>query len=183
MAPAIIHWPPLYSLTKHARFCEPGVVTVFPTPSFICLSENYSKRIGGKLVGFSSVKDVDFIQCNLKSVSICSYHWLFFWVKSIQSLPCSAMVQWRNFARGCPWGRDGWVPHWLRSACAKCKKSKRASCASLQAWGPGARLRAPLGPGAKPLVGVQGAKPPEAPVHFNADTAFPTQTYIRHWDC
>ena len=34
------------------------------------------------------------------------------------------------------------------------------------------------GPGAKPLVGVQGAKPPEAPVHFNADTVFPTQTYI-----
>ena len=24
---AIVHWPPLYSLSKHARFCEPGVVT------------------------------------------------------------------------------------------------------------------------------------------------------------
>ena len=43
------------------------------------------------------------------------------------------------------------------------------------------------GPGAKPLVGVQGAKPPEAPVHFNrntafpthADTAFPTRIYKR----
>ena len=51
---------------------------LFPTPSFICLSENLSKTIGGKLVGFSSVKDVDLIQCNLKSVSIFSYHWLFF---------------------------------------------------------------------------------------------------------
>ena len=48
--------------------------------------------------------------------------------------------QWRNFARGCPWARDGWVPHWLRSACTKCKKSKRATRASLAAWGPGARL-------------------------------------------
>ena len=36
-------------------------------PSFICLLDNYSKTVGGKLVGFSSVKDVDFIQCNLKS--------------------------------------------------------------------------------------------------------------------
>ena len=41
---------------------------LFPTPSFISLSENLSKTIGGKLVGFSSVKDVDLIQCNLKSV-------------------------------------------------------------------------------------------------------------------
>ena len=37
----------------------------------------------GKLVGFSSVKDVDFIQCNLKSVSIFSYYWLFFGKKHI----------------------------------------------------------------------------------------------------
>ena len=29
------------------------------------------------------------------------------------------------------------------------------------------------------LVGVQGAKPLGAPVHFNADTAFPTQTHTR----
>ena len=56
------------------------------------------------------------------------------------------------YARGCPWTRDGWVPHWLRNACAKCKKSNRGTRASLAAWGPGARLR---GPG-----GVQGAKPP-----------------------
>ena len=35
LASAIVHWPPLYSLTKHARFCD-----LFPTPSFICLSEN-----------------------------------------------------------------------------------------------------------------------------------------------
>ena len=27
LALAIVHWPPLYSFTKHARFCEPGVVT------------------------------------------------------------------------------------------------------------------------------------------------------------
>ena len=24
---AIVHWPQLYSLAKHVRFCEPGVVT------------------------------------------------------------------------------------------------------------------------------------------------------------
>ena len=29
LASDIVHWPPLYSLTKHARFCEPGVVTFF----------------------------------------------------------------------------------------------------------------------------------------------------------
>ena len=27
LASAIVHWPPLYSFTKHTRFCEPGVVT------------------------------------------------------------------------------------------------------------------------------------------------------------
>ena len=27
LASTIVHWPPLYSLTKNARFCEPGVVT------------------------------------------------------------------------------------------------------------------------------------------------------------
>ena len=27
LASIIVHWPPLYSLTKNARFCEPGVVT------------------------------------------------------------------------------------------------------------------------------------------------------------
>ena len=38
-------------------------------------------------------------------------------------------------------------------------------------WDPQARLRARWGPGAKPLVGVQVAKPLEAPVFFNAETA------------
>ena len=32
--------------------------------------------------------------------------------------PCLPIGQWRNFARGCSWARDGWVPHWLRSSCA-----------------------------------------------------------------
>ena len=42
----------------------------------------------------------------------------------------------------------------------------------------GARLRARWGPGAKPLVGVQGVKLLEAVVFFNAETAFSIQTYI-----
>ena len=67
-------------------------------------------------------------------------------------------LQWRNFARGCPWARDGWVPHWLTSACAKCKKLKRATRASLAAWGPGARLRAPVGSRGKALDGDAGGE-------------------------
>ena len=67
-----------------------------------------------------------------------------------------ATAQWRNFPRGCPWARDGWVPHWLRSACAKCKKSKRATRANLSAWGPGARLRAPVGSRGKAPGGDPG---------------------------
>ena len=64
----------------------------------------------------------------------------------------------------------GWPGAPLIKKCLrKVQKSKRAMRASLAAWGPGA----------KPLVVVQGAKPPETPVHFNVDTAFPTQTYIR----
>ena len=44
--------------------------------------------------------------------------------------------------------------------------------------------RGPLkGPGGdqgqSPWLGSRGRSPLEAPVHFNADTAFPTQTYIR----
>ena len=58
-----------YSLGKHARFCEPVIVTTY----LISLSENKSKTIDGKLAGFLSVKDVDLIQSNLKSVSIFSY--------------------------------------------------------------------------------------------------------------
>ena len=87
--------------------------------------------------------------------------------------------QWRNFAWGCPWARDGWVPHWFRSACSKCKKKKKkkknqsAQRANLVAWGP---------------VGVQGQRswwwsrgwsPRKLLCSFNAETAFSTQTYIR----
>ena len=45
---------------------------LFPTRTIylISLSENYSKTVEGKLAGFLSVKDVDLIQSNLKSVSI-----------------------------------------------------------------------------------------------------------------
>ena len=58
------------------------------------------------------------------------------------------------------------------------KIEERNAC---EPFGVGSRgpLKGPGGvEGQSPLVGVQGAKPPEAPVHFNADTAFPTQTYI-----
>ena len=71
------------------------------------------------------------------------------------------LTQWRNFARGCPWARDGWVPHWLRSVCvfsAKCKKSKGATRASLAAWGPGARLKAPVGSRGKAPGGGPGGE-------------------------
>ena len=40
----------------------------------------------GELVGFSLVKNVDFIQCTLKPDSIFSYYWLFFGEKYIQSI-------------------------------------------------------------------------------------------------
>ena len=92
-------------------------------------------------------------------------------------------LQWRNFARGCPWARDGWVPHWLRSACAKCKKIEARIVR--EPWGVGSRgpFKGPVGSRSKAPGGGPGGEPPEAPVHSNADTAFPTQTYIRHWDC
>ena len=79
------------------------------------------------------------------------------WCRRPTHNPGDVSVQWRKFARGCPWARDGWVPHWLRSACIKCKKIEARNA------------REPCG------VGSRG----KAPVHFNADTAFPTQTYIR----
>ena len=62
-----------YSLAKHARICEPGVVT-FPDDIFHFFVGELVENNWGKLVGFSSVKNVDFIQCNLKSHSIFSYY-------------------------------------------------------------------------------------------------------------
>ena len=49
-------------------------------------SSTVSKTIGGKLVGFSSVKDVDLIQSVLKSVPIYSYYWLFLGKIHIESM-------------------------------------------------------------------------------------------------
>ena len=49
----------------------------FPDAIFYLFVGELVENYWGKLVGFSSVKDVDFIQCNLKSVSIFSYYWLF----------------------------------------------------------------------------------------------------------
>ena len=62
------------TLVKHARFCRARYCDLFSTKYLISLSENYSKTIEGKLAGFLSVKDVDLIQSNLKSVSIFSYY-------------------------------------------------------------------------------------------------------------
>ena len=50
----------------------------FPDDIFSFFVGELVETIGEKLVGFSSVKNVDFIQCNLKSDSIFSYYWLFF---------------------------------------------------------------------------------------------------------
>ena len=63
----------------------------FPDVIFYLFVGELVEDNGGKLVGFSSVKDVDLIQCNLKSVSILSYYWLFLGVKNISSLSCSAI--------------------------------------------------------------------------------------------
>ena len=62
-----------YSLAKHAKFCEPGVVT-FSRRHFNFFVEELVEDNWVKLFGFSSVKNVDFIQPNLKSDSIISYY-------------------------------------------------------------------------------------------------------------
>ena len=49
----------------------------FPHDIFNFFVEELVETIEGKLAGFLSVKDVDLIQSNLKSVSIFSYYWLF----------------------------------------------------------------------------------------------------------
>ena len=50
----------------------------FPDDIFNFFVEELVEDNWGKTGGFSSVKDVDFIQSNLKSVSIFSYYWSFF---------------------------------------------------------------------------------------------------------
>ena len=54
----------------------------FPDAIFYLFVGELLENHWGKLVGFSSVKDVDLIQFNLKSVSIFSYYWFRFWVKT-----------------------------------------------------------------------------------------------------
>ena len=58
----------------------------FPDAIFYLFVGELVEDNWGKLVGFSSVKDFDLIQCNLKSVSIFSYYWLFLG-KKLWSLP------------------------------------------------------------------------------------------------
>ena len=50
----------------------------FPDDIFYLFVGELVEDNWGKLLGFSSVKNVDFIQSNLKSDSIFSYYWLFF---------------------------------------------------------------------------------------------------------
>ena len=82
------------SLAKHARFCEPGVVT-FSRRHIYFLCRRTTRRQWEKLLGFSSVKNIDFTQSNLKSDSIFSYYWLFFGKKHIESM------QWPNRNGSC----------------------------------------------------------------------------------
>ena len=53
-----------YSLAKHARFCEPGVVT-FPRRHLISLSKNLSKTIGENSWG----------SCQLRMLTLFSVIW------------------------------------------------------------------------------------------------------------
>ena len=63
-----------YSLAKHAS----QGLWPFPDAIYNFFVEELVENNWGKLVVFSSVKDVELIQSNLKSVSIFSYYWLFF---------------------------------------------------------------------------------------------------------
>ena len=80
-----------------------------------------------------------------------------------------SVSQWRNFARGCPWARDGWV---IKKRLREVQKIE--ACNAREPCGVGSR--GPL----KGPDGVQGAKPPEAPVHFNAIQHFQRKLiYVR----
>ena len=67
------HWPLLYSLTKHMR--DFASLTFSRCHLLFVCRRTTRRQVGGKLVGFvPSLKDVDFIRCNLKSASIFSYY-------------------------------------------------------------------------------------------------------------
>ena len=70
-----------YSLAKHARFASQGLWT-FPDDIFNFSVGELVEDNWGKLTGFLSVKDVDLIQSNLKSVSILVTTY-YFWGKNI----------------------------------------------------------------------------------------------------
>ena len=57
----------------------------FPYAIFYLFVGELVENYWGKTGGVSSVKDVDLIQCDLKSVSIFSYYWLFLGKKHVES--------------------------------------------------------------------------------------------------
>ena len=86
LASAIVHWPPLCSLTKHARFCKPGVVTFSRRHLLFVCRRSSQKNYWGKLVGFSSVKDVNDnrgIKCTINHL----YFWYFVFERKVTLVP------------------------------------------------------------------------------------------------
>ena len=77
LASAIVHWLHYIVSPNMRDFASLGLWP-FPDAIFYLFVGELVENYWGKLVGFSSLKDVDLIQCNLKSVSIFSYCWLFF---------------------------------------------------------------------------------------------------------
>ena len=104
------------------------------------------------------------------------FHSFQFPVKFSESISLALdCVQWRNFAWGYPWARDGWVPHWLRSALNKVQKLAHNACepCGVGSRGPCKGLSGVQRQG--PLVGVQGFAPGSSwffsmqKQHFNAN--------------
>ena len=52
----IVHWPQLYSLAKHARFCEPGVVTFSRRHLLFVCRGTCRRQLGKNLWGSRQLK-------------------------------------------------------------------------------------------------------------------------------
>ena len=56
LASAIVHWSPLYSLTEHARFCEPGVVTFSRRHLLFVCRRTTRRQLGKNWWGFRQLR-------------------------------------------------------------------------------------------------------------------------------
>ena len=96
-------WPRLlstdlrYTVSPNIRDFASLGLWPFPDAIFYLFVGELVENNWGELVGFSLVKDVDLIQCNLKSVSVFSYYYFWEWKHIESTMLCYSLAKHATF--------------------------------------------------------------------------------------